>query len=69
MTTIDFSHLSTEQRLDLIGELCDSIDHDRLALTDAQAAEIDRRLAMLDAKPDEGRDAFEVLADLRRRFR
>lgn len=68
MPIIDFSHLSTEQRLDLIGELCDSIDHDAVPLTEAQAAEIDRRLAMLDEEPGEGRDAFEVLADLRRRY-
>ncbi|MDR3518110.1 MAG: addiction module protein [Azospirillaceae bacterium] len=68
MPTIDFSHLTTEQRLDLIGELCDSLDHDAVPLTKAQAAEIDRRLAMLDETPGEGRDAFDVLADLRRRY-
>ena len=68
MPTLDFSSLSTEQRLDLIGELWESIEHDAAPLTEAQAQEIDRRLAMLDANPQDGRDAFEALADLRRRF-
>jgi putative addiction module component (TIGR02574 family) len=68
MPTIEFSHLTTEQRLDLIEELCASIEDDVVPLTDAQAAEIDRRLAALDRNPGEGRDAFEVLADLKRRF-
>ncbi|MQP68668.1 hypothetical protein GE253_25525 [Niveispirillum sp. SYP-B3756] len=67
MPTLDFSHLTTDQRLDLIAELCDSIDHDAVPLTEAQIAELDRRLVMLDAEPGEGRDAFEALIDLRRR--
>ncbi|MGQ3076355.1 MAG: addiction module protein [Ferrovibrionaceae bacterium] len=50
----------------MIAELCESIDHDAVRLTRAQAAELDRRLGMLDAEPGEGRDAFEALADLRR---
>ncbi|WP_114394336.1 addiction module protein [Oleisolibacter albus] len=68
MSTLDFSHLSTQERLILIEELWDSIDRDRLPLTEAQAIEVDRRLAQLDKRPGEGRDAFEALADLRKRF-
>ena len=68
MAILGFGHLTTEQRLDRIGGLCDSIDRKAVPLTDAQAAEIDRRLAMLDEEPGEGRDAFEALADLRRRY-
>ena len=68
MATIDFSHLSPEERLDLIEALWDSLDQEAVTLTEAQAREIDSRLAMLDANPQEGRDAFEVLADFRRRF-
>ncbi len=68
MPIFDFSHLSLQQRLDLIGELWESIDHDAVPLTEAQAQEIDRRLAMLDANPADGRDAFEALADFRRRY-
>ena len=56
MPTLDFSHLSTEQRLDLIGERLESIDHDMVPL------------AMQDANLQGGRDAFAVLSDLRRRF-
>ena len=68
MPTIDFSHLSQQDRLDLIEQLWDSIDADTLPLTEAQTREIDSRLAMLDADPLNGRDAFEALADFRRRF-
>lgn len=48
MPTIDFSHLSPEERLDLIGEIWDSLEADRVPLTAAQEAEIDRRLAAAD---------------------
>lgn len=68
MPTIDFSHLSVQERIDLIEALCDSLDSDAVPITPAQAEEIDRRLAMLDADPTNGRDAFEALADFRRRF-
>ncbi len=68
MPTLDFSHLSTEQRLDLIGEIWDSIEATAVPLTAAQEAELNRRVAMLDANPQNGRDAFEALTDLRRRF-
>lgn len=54
MSTLDFSHLSTQERLVLIEELWDSIDRDKLPLTEAQAIEVDRRLAQLDRLPGEG---------------
>ena len=38
MATLDFSRLTTEERLDLIGEIWDSIDHDAVPLSDAQVA-------------------------------
>lgn len=69
MATIDFSHLTTEQRLDLIDELCASIERDVMPLTAAQAQELDHRIALLDQSPGEGRDAFELLAEMRQRFR
>ncbi len=68
MPTIDFSHLTTDQRIDLIEELSESIDRDALPLTAAQALELDHRIALLDQSPGEGRDAFEHLAELRQRF-
>lgn len=67
MSILDFSRLTTEERLDLIGEIWDSIELDSVPLSEAQAAEIDRRIAQLDASPADGRDAFEALADFRRR--
>jgi putative addiction module component (TIGR02574 family) len=66
MPTIDFSHLSPQERLDLIGELWDSLTPDTAPVTAAQKAEIKRRLATLDKDIAKGRDAAEVLADLRR---
>jgi len=49
MQTIDFSHLSPEERLELIGELWDSIEAQNAPLTPAQAAELDRRLETADS--------------------
>jgi len=69
MPTLDYSHLSTRERLDLIGEIWDSIDTEAVPLTTAQETELDRRLATLDEDIQQGRNAAEVLADLRRRYR
>ena len=68
MPTIDFSHLSPKQRLDLIGELWDSLDHDAVSLSEAQAAEIERRLATLDEDIKYGIDADALEAELDRRY-
>lgn len=67
MPVLDFSRLTIEERLDLIGEIWDSIDRDAVPLTKAQATEIDRRVALLDAAPGDGRDAFDALTGFRRR--
>lgn len=69
MSVIDFKHLSTEQRLDLIDELWSSVELDRLPLTPAQAAEIDRRLAAMDEVGAVTRDATVVLSELKARYR
>ncbi len=69
MPTIDYSHLSAEERLDLIGEIWDSIEADHVPLTSAQKAEIDRRLATLDEDMKHARDADVVIAELRQRYR
>lgn len=42
------THLSAQERLDLIGQLWDSLEDDNVSLTPAQRAELDRRLAALD---------------------
>jgi len=67
MTTLDFSHLSPEERIDLIGELWDSLERDAAPVTTTQKAEIRRRLLTLEEDIARGREAGEVLADLRRR--
>ena len=47
MPTIDITGLSARERLDLIARLWDSLD-EAAPLTDAQKAELDRRLASAD---------------------
>ena len=69
MPTLDYSHLSARERIDLIGEIWDSIDAEVVPLTTAQEAELDRRLVTLDEDIKQGRDSVEVLADLRHRYR
>jgi putative addiction module component (TIGR02574 family) len=68
MTVIDIESLSPQERLDLIGQLWDSLDANDVQLKPAQAAELDRRLEALDEDIDHGRDAVDVLAELRRRY-
>ena len=57
--SIDFSHLSHEERLDLIGELWDSLDPDAAFVTPAQEIEIGRRLNALDEDIAAGRNESE----------
>ena len=68
MTTIDIESLSPQERLDLIGQLWDSLDTSDVQLTPAQAAELDRRLETLDEDIKDGWDVGDVLAELRRRY-
>ena len=48
MPTLDISRLSSKERLDLIGELWDSLAAEEVRLTPAQERELDRRIATLD---------------------
>ena len=69
MTTVEIERLSQQERIDLIEALWDSLDGEVLGLTEAQAREIDSRLTVLDANPGDGeRDAFDTLAEFRRRL-
>jgi putative addiction module component (TIGR02574 family) len=68
MPAIDYSHMTAAEKLDLIAELCNSIEADAVPLTPAQAAEIERRLATLDADSKHSRPAAAVSADLRKRY-
>jgi len=64
---LDFTGLSTEQRLELIGQLWDSLE-DAPRLSPEQRAELELRSADGDAHPDEGTDAAHVIAHLRSRL-
>jgi len=48
LTSEEISRLSVDERLDLIGQLWDSLEHEPLPLSSAQQRELDRRLATLD---------------------
>ena len=52
---LNIRDLSIEERIQLVGEIWDSIAEERevFELTDAQRDEIDRRLASLRANPDQ----------------
>jgi putative addiction module component (TIGR02574 family) len=69
MPAIDFSHLSRQERIKLIGDLCESLDGAAPPLTTAQQTELDRRVASLDADLTMARDADQVLAELADRYR
>lgn len=45
MPSVDFSHLSPQERIDLIGDICDSLDGEALPLSAEWKAELDRRNA------------------------
>jgi putative addiction module component (TIGR02574 family) len=69
----DFSHLTPAERIELAQDLWDSLDPahvaDAFPLTDEQRAELDRRLAELDANPGLGRPWEDVEAEIRARIR
>ena len=66
---LDIASLTTEERLNLLEELWDSLAATpaALPLTDAQRAELDRRLDELDAEGPVGIPWDEVLSRIRRR--
>jgi putative addiction module component (TIGR02574 family) len=63
--TFDFTKLSPEERLDLIGEIWDSLENELPPISPELQAELDRRLAELEQNPAEGRPAAEVIARIR----
>ena len=62
--------LSVDEKMQLVEELWDSIAADQasLPLTEAQRAELDRRLDEFEADGDLGHDATSVLDDVRQRL-
>ncbi len=71
----DFLSLSIDERLQLVGDIWDSIadaantSPDVLPLTEAQKAELDRRIAEADADPSSLVPMDEVLERVRARIR
>jgi putative addiction module component (TIGR02574 family) len=63
----EISRLSVDERLDLIGQLWDSLEHEALPLTEGQQLELDRRLATLDDDRAEGVSWEALRAELERR--
>jgi putative addiction module component (TIGR02574 family) len=66
---VDFEKLSTAERIRVLQDLWDEIaaDSDAVPLTDAQRAELDRRLEEHRANPADGAEWSEVKARLRSR--
>lgn len=68
MTILDFDHLTQAQRLDLIGELWESIDQAASPLTAAQITAINGRFAVLGDDIDHRTRAPVLVARLRERY-
>ncbi len=67
LTQADLTHLSPQERLALIGELWDSLADADIPLTQAQEAELARRLASFEADRFDGVTWEEFKAELRPR--
>jgi len=65
---LDFTGLTTEQGLELIGQLWDSLDQ-APPLSPEDRAELERRSRDVDANPDEGMDAAQAIEQLNSRLR
>ena len=63
----DFSHLSPAERIELAEQLWDSLDPSATALTDAQAAELRRRRAELEADAEPGEPWEQALNEIEHR--
>lgn len=62
--------LTAEERIELMGRLWDSLDPAGAApITEALAAELDRREAEADADPEAGQSWPEIKKDLERKLR
>ena len=52
MPAIDYSHMTPTEKLDLIGEIWDSLSESAGEIPATHREELDRRLADADANPD-----------------
>jgi putative addiction module component (TIGR02574 family) len=67
LTPDEIVRLSPPERLALIAQLWDSLEDDQLPLTDAQRAELERRMASLDQDRNEGVTWAALKAELEQR--
>ena len=71
----DYRSLSVDERLQLVGDIWDSIadeanaNPELLPLSEAERAELDRRVAEFDANPTTGVSMDNVLEGIRARLR
>jgi putative addiction module component (TIGR02574 family) len=67
LTPDEIVRLTPPERLALIAQLWDSLDHEHLPLTSAQAAELEHRLSSLDADRGNGVTWAALKAELEQR--
>ena len=58
----EIEKLSADERLELIGELWDSLQPEQVPITPQQRQELDRRIALYEKDPDAG-EAWESVRD------
>ena len=63
----EWARLSPRQRLDLIEALWESLDDKDVLVTEAQRAELDRRIAVLDQDREQSIPWDQLRAELRQR--
>jgi putative addiction module component (TIGR02574 family) len=66
---VDIKNLTPEERLMLLEEIWDSLEPGDISLTEAQRAELDRRLDDLERDPTPGIPWEAVLREIRERAR
>jgi putative addiction module component (TIGR02574 family) len=67
LTSDEIVRLSPQERLALIAQLWDSLEQNQLPLSQAQQAELERRLASLEGDRDQGVTWAALKAELERR--
>ena len=67
LSSDELRRLSVDERLDLIGQLWDSLEHESLPLSSTQQRELDRRLAAFDQERAEGLSWEQLRAELEQR--
>lgn len=68
-SNVEINNLTAEERLALLGEIWDSLNPEDVPVTDAQRAELDRRLDDLEGDRDLGIPWDHVLRQIRDRPR